>query len=321
MPDSIKTTSFPFIYLVYFKCHDIDWNVDERIAYRDVDGDLELVIGRGEFRIPEMARPPKVKHRSGGASIGLGPAGTVGTLDPDAIHIGVGIYVTEISPLELQKTADRAEVIAATCGVALGQALGLEKVAEYSRNVVTGDENVRLAFRYSARVPGPAKFDSQVRDDLAQALTNIDNSTSNSLPVAISWYETSKSMVRSMDRYVALWIAVEALAGSKIEQKRSWFSKVQDASCSSVNNVEHTHGDPDVEFLNLLRNKLVHRGELDVNPQWDGTGLLVSREQFVDSFVAEGIRMAVGLAATDTAHEQLRISYENSLAHEHLLIP
>ena len=170
---------------------------------------------------------------------------------------------------------------------------------------------------YSFRAPAPAVFDTQARDELAIAVSNLGASPNEATEAAISRYESSKGMTVEADRILTLWVALERLAGGVKERMSEWFQETEELSCNAVDE-PHDHSTLNFDFYRLLRNRIVHTGLTTVDPPWNGSGLLVSRAQLLDAYCSEGIRIALGMSPTGEVHRQLKIAADNPLAKEQL---
>ena len=308
------------LYMAYFRCHDIDWELPENKAtYRSSGDEIHVsIMNKVEISVPEMALIPDVRHQSAGLEASLGRHGVNAMLDKDALHIGVGVKLPDASPQSILDGTNLADRIAATSAIALGQALGIRKVAAYVAMIAEGRLNRPKSFMYSFRAPGPAVFDAQAKDELAIAVSNLGASPNEATEAAISRYESSKGMTVEADRILALWMALERLARGVKERMSDWYRETEELSCNAVDE-PHNHGSLNFDFYRKLRNRIVHTGLTTVDPPWNGSGLLVSRAQLLDAFCSEGIRIALGMSPTGEVHRQLKIAADNPLAKEQLV--
>lgn len=314
------TGEYP-MYMAYYECHDIDWKLPEQKAvYRSTDNEIHVsIVNGGEIAVPELALVPDVQPRSSGLQAKLGRLDTNTQLDPEALFIGVGVKVSDTSPDSILSAINRAAKIAATCAVALGQAFGVRKVAEYTALISEDGTKRPINYLYSFRSPGPAVFDEQTRDELSIALTNLESSEDIHIEAAIGRYESSKRMSVEADRILSLWMSAERLARGVKERMSEWFHSVEPFSCGA-NDEQHSHGSLNFDFYSDLRNRIVHRGLTSVDPPWTAQGLLVSRAQLLDAYCSEGIRLALGMSPTGEVHRQLEIAAENPRAREQLVM-
>lgn len=292
---------------------------EKKVAYNSDDEEILVSIGKGLYRVPELARPPEVNPRSGELTATLGRFGEIAELDVGTLHIAVGVRLKDSSSGQVTTAMNRSAKLAATCAIALGQAFGIQKIAEYTARLDRDETITPSSFFYSFRVPGPAVFDSEASIELARALTKVESSEKGTwIEAAITRYEASKRMSTEADRVLALWIAVERLANGVKSRIVRWFERVERLSCARIYEA-HNHGSINFDFHRTMRDRIVHQGLTAVDPPWNGQGLLVSRAQLLDGYVGEGIRIALGMTPTGVVHRQLKIAADNPRASDQLI--
>lgn len=321
IPEDTSThedTEYP-MFMAYYKCHDVDWNLSESTAaYQTEDGDVHIsILNKVKILVPELALIPDPELHSGGLKAVFGKHDVTTHLNKESLHIGVGIKLGDISPQSILDATNDADQIAATCAIALSQAFGVRKVAAYTAMITKDGGKRPTSFVYSLRAPGPAVFDPQAKDELAIGLSNLGSSKSGAVEAAISRYESSKNMTVEADRLLTLWTAIERLAPGVKSKMANWMLETEQASCETIKD-SHDHRSLNFEFYRKLRNRIVHQGLTTIDPPWEGQGLLVNRAQLLDAYCSEGIRIALGMSPTGEVHRQLNIASENPLASEQL---
>ena len=57
-------------YLAYYELHRLDWEGSPQVLFKDQETGVEVMIGKGDYYVPEMALMPDVTPRAGEAQSG-----------------------------------------------------------------------------------------------------------------------------------------------------------------------------------------------------------------------------------------------------------
>ena len=219
------------LYLAYYELHDLSWDAEPQVLFKDREIGQEILLGRGTYVVPEMALPPETKHRAGGAEMHIGRVGMTTQLDEEKTHLVVSIGTHSADFQETRRASQKADLIAGLVGLVLQQGFPLKKVAEYSRPRI-GSKGA-WSFQSTTRIAGPATFARSDVKVLERGFNNLLDRNEPKIQLALRWYEISKGLPEASDRYLALWTALESLAGgsgtgivSRIEHL------VEEARCS-----------------------------------------------------------------------------------------
>ena len=231
-----------------------------------------------------------MRLRAGEAQIKMGRASITEKLDQDTIHLAIGL------PLEnshdwnsLKHNSNQADLITSLTGLVLQQAFPLRRVAAYARNRQRAND--RWTFIHSIRVPGPATFSQTVArgiEGVLNALLN-DEGLSSQVQLALRWYEKSKGFDEPADRYLALWVSLDALVGGPgrgiIERIETTMKGVV-----STTDSELTLKLVDVRLMGNLRNRIAHGTLRNIDPLLSDYKAPPDWVQLLDDLVGEVLR-------------------------------
>jgi len=204
-------------YLAYFELHEIPWRLKNKVVFEERDTGMHFQIGKGPYVVPRMASPSSITV-AGGARIET--ANETYTLE-GSTYFGMVVPVSvegdkdslrKITPDwdELSRTTSDA---AMTVGLCLDQRLPLKKVAAYVR-VMEGRKPYSMIVRWEAISGAKASVSKRSTESIRRALGHtLDPDVAPQTLVALRWYDQSKSSANGADRFLALWIALEALMG------------------------------------------------------------------------------------------------------------
>lgn len=296
-------------YLAYYELHEIPWKIDEAIKLEARDLGIQLQVGRGPYTIPRMASPTVVT-RAGGARIETVNENLVlegGT------YFGIAIPVTtewrenqSLPQTEWDRLSQLADDAACTVGLCLNQRRGTKKVAEYIHE--SEGKPRRMEFRWQMFAGARASVSKRSSAAIRRALGNaLDEGASPQTLVALRWYEQSKNATIGVDRFLALWIALEALMGRTrnhaelVKKTSQYLTRKEFRLSSDPGVVSRSLG---LDHMREVRNEIIHEGRRLI--PWPIADDPSKRDwpQILDDIVGEILRfrMKATLARTLNKH-------------------
>ena len=300
-------------YLAYYELHEIPWRLTEPVRLTAPDQGIVIEIGRGPYHVPRLASPV-VTTRAGGA--GFETINENYTLEGRTYFALALPWQAEWPPdrmapqQEWDRVARTADDMAGIVGLCLNQRLGLKQVGAYLKE--TRDEGGvgRMEARAQLFTGGKAAISKRSGRSVARALNEaVTEKIPPNVTTALRWYEQSKSAVVGADRLVALWIALEALAGQTrslagvVSRTALMLTRKRFGLGADVGLIRDALG---LDQMRLMRNRVVHQGEREIPLPVSDDPAKRDWPQILDDVVGEILRYRLGatLMGTLKAHFQ-----------------
>ena len=294
----------------YYELHEIPWKLKEAIKFEAKPSGIQFQLDQGPYRLPKMASPTVIT-RAGGARIE-----TVNEnfeLEGKS-YFGVAIPIdgewSDRDPIvqkEWERVRQLADDTASVIGLCLSQRTGLKKVAEYVLEKKADGTPGRMEFRWHAYSGARASISKRSSSAIQRVLSSLLNNkvTPQSL-LALRWYEQSKNATNGADRFLSLWIALEALIGpvkdntALIRKTAQYLTRNEFRLDDDAQKLSWALG---LEQMRQVRNRVIHEGaRLTPRPVSDNAN---ERDwpQILDDIVGEVLRYRFKSTLTRTLNK------------------
>jgi len=299
-------------YLAYYQLHEIPWKLTQPIRLEGRPTGVQVQVGRGPYTIPKMANPT-ITPRAGGARVET--VNDTYELEGDT-YFGIAIPVEAdldkgavIPQSEWDKLAQLADDCASVVGLCLNQRTGLSKVAEYVRENENDGSVGKLQFRWQAFSGAPAIVSKRSSESIRRALGRVlGEQVSPQVLVALRWYEQSKTVTLGADRFLSLWVALEALMGSVrdnvelIRNTAQFLTKKEFRLRMDAEGIKQALG---LDHMRKVRNEIIHKGDRLI--PWPVSHDPDRRDwpQILDDIVGEILRHRLNSTLTRTLNKHV----------------
>ena len=305
-------------YLAYYELHEIPWKLPDPLRWIDPELGIHLGIGRGPYHVPRMASPV-VTTRAGGAAFE--------TVNENYTLEGPTYFALALPWLadwphdsfapehEWDRVSQAADDMAGIVGLCLNQRLGLKRVAAYVKETRDDGRVGRMEVRAQLFSGAKASVTQRSGRSVARALDSVvKEKIPPNVITALRWYEQSKSAVVGADRLVALWIALEALAGPTrshadvVSRTALTLTRKRFGLGADIGLIRDALG---LNQMRLMRNRVVHEGQRHVPLPVADDPLSRDWPQILDDVVGEILRyrLSATLMGTLKAHYQKGLDY------------
>lgn len=314
-------------YLAYYELHEIPWKLPDALRWSDPELGIHMGIGRGPYHVPRMASPV-VTTRAGGAAFE--------TVNENYTLEGPTYFALALPWLadwpresfapqhEWDRVSRAADDMAGIVGLCLNQRLGLKRAAAYLKETRDDGSAGRMEARAQLIAGAKAAVTQRSGRSVARALHKAaTGKVSPNVSTALRWYEQSKSAIVGADRLVALWIALEALAG----QTRGHAEVVSRTALTLTHkrfglgaDARLIRGALGLDRIRVMRNRVVHEGEREIPLPVSDDPAERDWPQILDDVVGEILRyrLSATLMGTLRAHIKKGLGPQRAAAPEAL---
>ena len=305
-------------YLAYYELHEIPWKLQDPLRWTDPELGIHLELGRGPYRVPRMASPVVTTRAGGAAFETVNENYTLEGPTYFALALPWSADWPHESPgpeHEWDRVSRAADDMAGIAGLCLNQRLRLKRVAAYLKETRDDGRVGRIEVRAHLFSGAKAAITQRSGRSVARAL---DKAVKEEIPpnviTALRWYEQSKSAAVGADRLVALWIALEALAGQTgshadvVSRTALTLTRKRFGLGADIGLIRDALG---LNQMRLMRNRVVHEGEREVPLPVADDALRRDWPQILDDVVGEILRYRLNatLMGTLKAHYQKGLDY------------